>query len=317
MNCYVFVHVPRTAGSSIWHHLAYQGADEGIGVYDIYHESLQKFGVPGCSDRFLADDIRQIDLSSCLFHHHSRESVFEHFAAHETVFATLLRDPVDRFISDVFHFRRVFRNAAASGRLADHITRSWSEHFTSSLCQADLPDGELLKRAARERTFQNFYVQFFATMCWNVPQAESLNSPVPSYTSQEIHQLAQDIRRHFQVIGWFGTLQQSLSDIQAAFQMSSGGMPLTHTINKGHDRPLIGPAQRLRYSAAFEADYQLLDELRALTPFQKASRRVLRKCQQYVPFSANWVDETLPLAANRPVRDRQREVETEAGAMLV
>jgi hypothetical protein len=306
MNCYVFVHVPRTAGSSVWHHLAYQGADDQIGVYDIYHESIQRYGVPGCADRFLPDVLSQIDMPSCFFHHHSRDGIFEIFDAYETVFATLLRDPVDRFVSDVFHFRRFFRSAAATGQLSDGITEYWSKSFTASMTKIDLPIRELLDGAAREPSFRNFYVDFFASLCWNVPKRASAESPLRVYSAQEIRHLAQEIRRRFQVIGWFGNLQSSFSEIQQAFSLPTDSPPLTNTINTGHDRPKIRPSEWSRYAAAFHADYQLLDELRKLTPFQKSVRNVLRHCRRFVPGSSKWVDENLPLdlpACEQPSRE--------------
>lgn len=306
MNCYVFVHVPRTAGSSVWHHLAYQGADEQIGVYDIYHESIQRFGVPGCADRFLPDVLRQIDMPDCFFHHHSRDSIFEIFDEYETVFATLLRDPVERFVSDVFHFRRFFRSAAATGRLSDGITEYWSKTFTASLTNADLTVRELLDRASREPSFRNFYVDFFASFCWNVPRRASADSPVPVYSAQEIRKLAEEMRRRFQVIGWFGSLQRSFSEIQQAFRLPSECAPLTNTINTGHDKPRLSPREWRRYASAFEADYQLLDELRSLTPSQKSARQRLRLCRRFLPVSSRWLDEALPLdlpAPDRPSRE--------------
>jgi len=316
MNCYVFVHVPRTAGSSVWHQLAYQGADEQIGIYDIYHESIQRYGIPGCADRFLADVLRQIDVPECFFHHHSRDSIFELFADYDSVFATLLRDPVDRFVSDVFHFRRFFRSAAA-GRLTAEITESWSDKFTSSLTDEDLPVRKLLDCAVREPNFQNFYMQFFSSMCLGDARRYTVNSPPPEYSTDKIRTLAAEIRRRFQVIGWFGSLQSSFSEIQNAFLLPADSAPLTNTINIGHDKPRLSPREWRRYASAFEADYQLLDELRSLTPSQKSERQRLRLCRRFIPVSSRWLDEMLPLDLPAPDRPSREPVTADCAPALV
>jgi hypothetical protein len=308
MNCFVFVHVPRTAGSSVWHHLAYQGADEDFGVFDIYHESIQRYGDPSYTHWFLGDVLRELDMPSCLFHHHSPDGVFDEFAEYDSVFATLLRDPVDRFVSDVFHFRRFIRTTAAGGRMRARIREAWTEDFMASLTDENVPVRQLLDSAAREPCFRNFYVQFFASLCWNVPKRDSANVPLPVYSDQEIRNLAKEIRRRFQVIGWFGNLQSSLSEIQRAFSLPSDSAPLTNTINTGHDKPQLSPREWRRYASAFEADYQLLDELRSLTLSQKSTRQRLRLCRRFVPISSRWLDETLPLdlpGCEQPSRERE------------
>jgi hypothetical protein len=317
MNCYVFVHVPRTAGSSVWHELAYQGADKGIGVFDIYHESIQRYGVPGCADRFLADALRQMEVPSCLFHHHSRDSLSTYFEGYDPVFATLLRDPVDRFISDVYHFRRFFRNAAAGGRLTDEITRSWSAQFTACLLRDNVPVRQLLDCAARESCFQNFYLQFFATMCWNIPRQDSVNSPAPRYSTREIRDLAQAMRHRFQAIGWFGDLSRSFSEIQEAFTLEPSSAPLTKTINMGRDKPQVSASERSRFAAIFDDDYQLLDELRTLSAFQKSVRKVLRRVGRMIPGTVASVNENLRLDSPRSMRPARELINAACAAVLV
>jgi hypothetical protein len=277
-------------------------------VFDIYHESIQRYGNPGCLDRFLPDALHQIDVPDCFFHHHSRDSIFEYFDSYEAVFATLLRDPVDRFVSDVFHFRRFFRNGA-DRRLVDGIAKSWSAEFGASLREADVPVDEVLRLAIREPSFRNFYVQFFAGLCWGESARGLPVADTSIWSARAIGKLAADMRRRFQVIGWFGNLHCSLAEIQEAFGLPSGGPPLTNRINIGHDRPGIRPSDRSHFAAAFDADYRLLDELRMLSPLHKSIRRWARSCRSFLPVASTWVDEDLPLPARSasPHRTTDRE----------
>lgn len=299
MPYYVFVHVPRTAGSSVWHHLAHQGADQQIGVFDIYHESIQRCGLPGCSEEFLPAVLHSLDMPRCFFHHHSRENIFGHFAGFKSVFATLLRDPVDRFISDIFHLRKYIRSAAGTGRLTGDITRFWSEQFVADICRDDVTVGDLLEQAARVPGFRNFYLQFFTALCFGPPRRDFTRSWPVDYSSQEIRELALEVRRRFQVVGWFGDLHQSFAEIQQAFTLRPGSASLTNTINASHDRPPLRSSEWSRHAAAFDGDYQFLDELRVLSGFRKSVRQLLRHCRPLAPASLRLVDETLPLDAVR------------------
>jgi hypothetical protein len=102
----LFVHVPRTGGSNLWYSCAYSWVDknETINFLDLYHESLTRFGsinhasevVSILADRFSAS---KIDM---MIHHHNGFGIWRLLGA-DFDYCTLLRDPLERYISWYFH----------------------------------------------------------------------------------------------------------------------------------------------------------------------------------------------------------------------
>jgi len=156
----VFVHVPRTAGSSIWQSMARLADVHQIPVFDIYRESNVRYGIPEASDRVLEESVEPLATTRFFFHHHTAENIFRHFKPGESVFATVLRDPVDRFVSDVYHYRRFIRSTEPDSPFAVHTARFWSARFTNCLRRDDVDPRELLDLGAAEDFFRNYYVNF-------------------------------------------------------------------------------------------------------------------------------------------------------------
>jgi hypothetical protein len=252
----VFVHVPRTAGSSIWQSLVRLAAEHQIRVFDIYRESNHRYGIPEASDRVLKESVPLLTEQRYFFHHHTAENIFERFKPGESVWAT---EPDSPF--------------------ALHTARYWSPRFTSALRRDDAEPRELLDLGAAEGFFRNYYVNFFAALCWSEADAGKTSDISKNYKPRDLAELGEEVRQRFQIIGDFASLQESYSRIQAAFGIPQPPHQLALTINRGDSKPMLSGSERRRYVTAFSADYYLLEELGGLTSIHKSLRRAWRAVQ--------------------------------------
>ncbi len=257
----VFVHVPRTAGTSIWHGLANAATKLRIRVCDLHNESVRKYGNIGQPHEVLRETLPLIGKARCLFHHHTARHISAFFRNDETVYTTLLRDPVDRFVSDAFHYKQFVDDGASGGAhsadydVRNHVDPELSQDFLRALRQDGLGVREILEIAASEPYFSNYYVRYFWSIC--------MNETVPDggFRPGDVRALAAQIRRQFTVIGSFNDLQRSYARIMAAFGMGSGADRLERHVMKGRARPDLADAEKQRFEHLFELDYQLMDEL--------------------------------------------------------
>jgi len=275
----VFVHVPRTAGSSIWQSLARLAEVHQIPVFDIYGESKHRYGVPEASDRVLEESVERLAASGCFFHHHTAENIFRHFKPGESVFATVLRDPVERFVSDIYHYRRFIRSTEPDSPFALHTARFWSARFTSCLRRDEVDHRELLDLGLAEDFFRNYYVNYFASLCWSEEGAGGSQDVSGKYGSRELLNLAREVRQKIQIIGDFSDLQRTFSRIQTAFRIPPPPQTLALTINRGESKPKLTRSEWRHYADSFAADYYLLEELWNLNSIHKSFRRACRALQ--------------------------------------
>jgi hypothetical protein len=259
----IFVHVPRTAGSSVWHGLAHAAPRYKIGVLDLYHESIQRYGAARRARQVLYETLSETGRRKYIFHHHTAENIGALFGKRRTVWATILRDPVDRYLSDVLHYKRLSaRTRDLAGYLKSDLVELDVNHTgeRSAMAESLPPDGsrigEILDQATSESHFANYYVKFFWSLCMNVRRLGYPNSVT------KVRSLARTMRRRFAVIGAFDNLQNSYDEILKAFDMETESSRLGYFLMKGPDRPDIPTSIRDRLRRLFELDYLLLDELK-------------------------------------------------------
>lgn len=109
----VFIHVPRTGGSNLWHSCAHSWTkkNDSFWVLDLYHESRMRFGNPYHTDKVISIFRKSIseDKRNLFIHHHTNFGVWRLLGTNFDYF-TMLRDPVERYISNYFHSLRCYYN---------------------------------------------------------------------------------------------------------------------------------------------------------------------------------------------------------------
>ena len=263
IRCCVFIHIPRTAGSSVWSCLVETASNLGIGVCDLYCESIQRYGDPARVHEVLQHTPPPSDRETrCVFHHHTNRNISEFFRKNETVYATMLRDPVDRFVSDAFHYKRLLKGApgAEESWKPDLVSMSvdmadLNAEIVEPLRPNELRTREILEIAAAQPSFANYYFKFF----WSLLGNEA--APDGRYGPDDVLKLAMQLRRQFDVIGSFDDLERSYAEITAAFGMAADNERLRRHIMKGHAKPEIADSEKRQFRRLFELDYRLLDLL--------------------------------------------------------
>ena len=243
MRNFVFFHIPRTGGSSIWHSLAHLAASRGLAVCDIYHECRQR----GCTLAGAKDVVREARLAlgdaPCLFHHHTAEAAMLVFDRRESLLATVLRDPVDRMVSEVVHHSHFVRTHA-DRKFVEYHALHWGRPFFDACSQPGIDIRELLDIAVDQKYFRMYYSMFFGSFF----DMASLSPELPAR-----------IRQVFSVIGHFDHLETSYTDIAILFGL--GAATMDRTINTGNERPVLSDSERRRYTEALHVDYELFDQI--------------------------------------------------------
>lgn len=268
MGNLVFVHATRTGGSSIWHNLVSIATHKGVGICDIYHESKLENGRPIPVEKVLQRFRQKHGSIPTLFHHHTAEPIFHHFGKN-TLFATVLRDPIDRFVSIVSHIR-----AFLTAPDVDPRYKAYNEEFLGRdylrAVYSDVDPRELLDVAAKDTYFQNYYISLFRSLCSTCSTSCStpnrLNSSQKDpLTPYEIELLAEIIFTRFAVIGYFDDLGLAYQKIVHRFDLGANGEKMKLSVNQGQKRPLLSTEEREKYRPIFRQDYHLLASLRSLS----------------------------------------------------
>jgi hypothetical protein len=269
----IFLHVPRTGGSSLWHSLVPIAMGAGGDICDIYHECKLRFGSPAFAAECLKQFQTELGDRKCLFHHHTMESIAGALRAGRTVYATVLRDPVDRFISEVNHCKTVaaqsdFRRCITSDgresasydftKFVDYHEQQWGAEFVGGLIRDELSTEELLEIAVEQAYFRNYYVRWFSSLLETVPLPRAAGRPT---RWDDIASLAAAIRSRVETIGAYEDLPGAFKTIAACFQLPECPTELQLRINVASSRPTVSKSDRERYVKSFELDYWLLEEL--------------------------------------------------------
>lgn len=196
----------------------------------------------------------------CLFHHHTTEPILHLFPADETVVATVLRDPVDRFVSEVFHSRAFLCSYQDEEFVAYHAKR-WGVRYVKALTQPDISTKELLDVAASVEFLRNYYTKYFAALFDFHPSRSRLAF---LSSGRYLQQLASLVRSRFSVIGNFDDLHASYSEIAEAFGIGSGEQRLELAINGPKANGTKPVFDRRRYQRLFRSDYDLIQRIREL-----------------------------------------------------
>ena len=154
----VFFHIPRTGGSSVWHALAKKADLQGTPIIDLYHQALVKFSNSSKTLEAISDWQRLLLQRTCLIHHHTEFKIQNYFD-NPLHYATIVRDPFDRFISDIKHLSAHMRSQNSS-----------KENFgkervlMDDMANPSIDIHSLIEIYSRSNYFQNYYRNWFSSL---------------------------------------------------------------------------------------------------------------------------------------------------------
>lgn len=270
MMNFLFIHIPRTGGSSIWHRLVALATQNGTGICDIYHESKITFGSPIRASRIITSTRNRIGTMRCMFHHHTDEPILNAFEDNNVVCSTVVRDPVDRFISEVFHCRAFLRSCPATNDFLEYHIQHWGRPYVEALLQEDKDPHQLLDIASRVAFYSNYYTLYFSTLLGMCPAGAAL-SWRGSTALNNVRELATLVESRISVIGRFDLLQSAFSQTVRLFEIGSGAEQLDLHMNRRACEASLSGSDRRRYRRIFSLDYHLLEELGVLNDTRQSN----------------------------------------------
>jgi hypothetical protein len=255
----VFYHIPRTGGSSIWHALEACAARAGMPVLNLFYHAREDYGSPEYVYNVLTERQKYLQGCSTLIHLHTPHNISYFFEECNLTYATIVRDPVDRFISDICHLRRALPDMADAERQNLITNGRWQSTFADAMLDGNTPIGILLELGAQEPFFRDYYYhQFYGLLC---------QKPLPQITYQlpngpeDIRTLAEQVRTKFAYIGQFPQVADSYHRIADLFSLPyDRDAEFTFHINKLDSHQIV-PDRHERFAAAFQPDYDLLSAL--------------------------------------------------------
>ena len=245
----VFFHIPRTGGSSVWHALAEKADLQGIPIIDLYHEAGQIFSDSSKTLEAISDRQRLLRQRTCLIHHHTDTKIQNYFDG-TPHYATIVRDPFDRFISDIKHLsaHKCSLDRSKAGFIEElELMRDMGDPLKSI--------DSLIDIYSRTDYFQNYYRNWFGSLLLgrnglggDEDIKDAYDPLFPAY-----------VRSAFKSISCFTDLNKALSTIANSF-----GFPFDH-IQLGHlnktSKKHASKGMRSKYAFYFEKDYSFLEDI--------------------------------------------------------
>jgi hypothetical protein len=226
---------------------------------------MKEHGTPPWPNEALASALSARPRASFVIHHHTPQPLQQGSRAQRMVYATVLRDPIERFVSDVFHLHRALSGGLLDAPMAEFVCTGWSGPLRRAMRQPLDPNPvELLDAAAADGFFRDYYVSYFSALLADEPSDGRMKWPHRTSDPFAVRALAVRVCRRFEVIADFADLERAYSTIASAFDLRDVAGHLNRHLNPGRARPIAYESARLRYEQQFAGDYQLLDEIAAL-----------------------------------------------------
>lgn len=300
----VFLHIPRTGGSNLWHSCAHSWAEnsDSLWILDLHHESRARFGNPNHASNVISVFRKLIseDKRNLFIHHHTNFGIWRLLGTSFDYF-TMLRDPVERYISNYFHSLRCYYNVtnemqcsikdnfykaqiAGKAILNQKIDGADKIDLTSVIPFSQMPDESfeiflklevlgiplysreaLVKFISLMPDWQNLYFHLFHFYFNNTK--ETINNPSSQIqiNEQAVNTLAKTMRKHFAAI--FFSNEDAMSYLEKYFDLS---LCKKNVLPNAAARPDLGDMDSLRQilSPNFRWDYELLLRINKPSPYQ-------------------------------------------------
>jgi hypothetical protein len=245
----VFCHIPRTGGSSVWHALADKAALQQISIIDLYDDAAVKFSDSSKTLEAISDRQRLLRQRTCLIHHHTEIKIQNYFDK-PPLYATIVRDPFDRFISDIKHLSEYMRSQNTSKAIA-----VGELEFMRDMANPSIDIHSLIDIYSRSNYFQNYYRNWFGSLLLG------RNGLGGDEDIKDVYDLSFSayVRSAFKNISCYTDLNKALHALAKSFEIPLDNVQLGH-LNK---TPKTHPFENMRtkYAFRFEKDYRFLEEI--------------------------------------------------------
>ena len=104
-----------------------------------------------------------------------------------------MRDPIERFCSDVAHLHQVLPNFTETARSEFLAKARWEQPFVDAMTDVSVPTDSLLEMAAEEPFFRYYYYHHFYGLMWEKPiPVRRLEAPSDENSIGELARLVRD-----------------------------------------------------------------------------------------------------------------------------
>ncbi len=279
----VFYHIPRTSGSTIWHSLAQKAINQQFQVVDLYSSSIEKYQSPFCANKVLSDLTKITDMSSkkMIIHHHTRQNITRHLNPEEHKYMTIIRDPIERLISEVYHMKQIYKRYGHGEATALIGMKRWfSPTFAEALQDDTLSPDQLLLVAAIEPRLTNTYVTSF----WQLLMTDEYEDyrDYPNELSVDFDYLVEAVCYHFYVIASYPNVYDACCYIAHASGIKSFKVEDMIMVANGVEKPVLQEKTLTVLRELNSVDYAFLDCIRQRRMFNASTSRSL-----FMPSSAH------------------------------
>jgi hypothetical protein len=197
----------------------------------------------------VSDRQKLLRARTCLIHHHTEIKIQNYFdtAPH---YATIVRDPFDRFISDLQHL-------SAHQRSQNPSKESVGEglDFMQAMADPSKPIHSLIDICSGSDYYQNYFRNWFGKLLLgrnglggdeDIPDV--YDPRFPAY-----------VRKAFINISCFTDISKAFSEIAISFGLPHDNTPLGHLLKSSKDH--VSEKVRSKYVSRFEKDYSFLKDL--------------------------------------------------------
>lgn len=258
----IFFHLLRTGGSSTWKALSEAASRQGLPVCDIYHQARSLYGNNTAVHSAMYDLQQFVRSNDCLIHHHTPFCLAPYFD-HTIHYTTILRDPVDRFISEVNHTRHLLAGDIDSVHMAGQISPKaeviglgWPQELIDMAQDQSVDLSSLLLHAAKHPHFSRYYTVWFNRLLdpelSKQPYEKALASNIDSPA------LSNRIKSAFSYIGSFKNLSDSIQAIGSDYGLRN--VDTSGWINKRCSETLMVEL-RPALKPFLAKDYELIQSL--------------------------------------------------------
>ena len=261
MSTVVFYHLLRTGGSSIWASLWYSAAQDSKHHWDLYHTARTRFGDNRLVYKAVQYEQENSGRQPCVIHHHIPLAITPCTEVNTTA-TTIVREPIERFLSEVQHGMSLL-----AGEM-DDVHKAGCISAENELLGSGWP-AELIERVKRDhlsflqtveatqsyKHFNSYYQLWFARFCY--PQLSALSYQETYEKLPSLADLATKIMRNFSYIGRFPDIQRAtLAMARLAGLRCSGDQ---RWLNR-RDKPPQCVSNKVDVTL-FKSEYKLLGEL--------------------------------------------------------